>query len=95
MPQRSPTSELNLCVPGLTVALERGFEVNAFGKLSFFSATTALSYFALAAVFNLYCKYLGHDFTEMIFGGFYAYALAPLIGTELTMQFYERLKMRA
>ena len=95
MPQRSPTSELNLCVPRLTVALERGFEVNAFGKLSFFSATTALSYFALAAVFSLYCKYLGHDFTEMIFGGFYAYALAPLIGTELTIQFYERLEMRA
>ena len=94
MPQRSPTSELNLCVPRLIIDLGRGFEVNAFEKLSLFSATTALSYFALAAVFRLYCEYMGHDFTEMIFGGFYAYALAPLFGTELTKQLYKRLEMR-
>ena len=74
---------------------ERGSEVTAFERFSFFSVTTTLSYFALAAVFTLYCKFVGHDFTEMIYGGFSAYALAPLIGTELTMELSERIARQA
>ncbi len=93
-PRRSPTIELIANDQRATLTRRNGNRVNILTKTALFGSASGFSYIALTAVFTLYCLFVGHNFTEAIYGGFFAFALAPAFGAELTLYFVERLAGR-